>query len=78
MEEKYQKRIEAVKRYYSGERANYIYKSLGKTKLWFCFWLNRYNPKDENWYRDKPKAPKVIHNKIAKETETLVCNTREN
>ena len=48
MEEKYQKRIEAVKRYYSGERANYIYKSLGKPKQWLYFWLKRYNPKDEN------------------------------
>jgi hypothetical protein len=77
MEEEYKKRIEAVKRYCSGQRANYIYKSLSKTKRWFYFWLRRYNPKDENWYKDRPKANKVIHNKIDSETENLVCSIRK-
>lgn len=77
MEEEHRKRIEAVKRYYSGQKPSCIFKSLAKTKRWFYFWLKRYNPKDENWYKDKPKTPKVIHNKIAKETETLICNVRD-
>ena len=76
MEEEHRKRVEAVKRYYSGQRASYIYNSLGKTKRWFYFWLNRYNPKDENWYKDKSKANKVIHSKTDKELESLVCNIR--
>jgi len=77
MEEEHKKRIEAVKRYYSGESASYIYKSFGKPKQWLYFWLKRYNPKDENWYKDKPKRNKTIHNKIAPEIENLVCNIRK-
>ena len=77
MEEEHKKRIEAVKRYYSGQRASYIYKSLAKTKRWFYFWLKRYNSKSETWYKDKPKANKVIHNKVEPEIENLVCNVRK-
>lgn len=77
MEEEYRKRIEAVKRYYSGQRAGYIYKSLSKTKRWFYFWLKRYNPRDNDWYKDKPKVNKVIHNKIEPNIENLVCSIRK-
>lgn len=77
MEQEYQKRIDVVKRHYSGQKANYIYKSLGKTKRWFYFWLNRYNPNDEKWYEDKPKAPKSTPHKISIEAEALVCNVRD-
>jgi len=76
MEQEYQKRIDAVKRYLSGEKPVDIYKLLEKPKQWLWFWLNRYDPNDENWYKDKPKIAKVIHNKTAKETETLVCSVR--
>lgn len=77
MEEECRKRIEAVKRYHSGERANYIYKSLSKPKQWLYFWLKRYNPKDDDWYKDKPKINKVIHNKIEPQIENLVCSIRK-
>lgn len=77
MEEEYQRRIDAVKRYLSGEKASTIYKPLGKPKQWLWFWLNRYNPKDENWYKDKPKSNKVVHNKTDSETEQLICNIRQ-
>lgn len=76
MEQEYQKRIDAVKRYLSGEKPVDIYKPLEKPKQWLWFWLNRYDPNDEIWYKDKPKIAKVIHNKTAKETETLVCSVR--
>jgi len=77
MEEKYRIRIEAVRCFLAGERpAVKIYRSLNQNRRWFYFWLNRYDPNDENWYKDKPKTLKVIHNKTAKETETLVCSVR--
>jgi hypothetical protein len=76
MEEKYRERIDAVKRYLSGEKPSNIYKPLDKPKQWLWFWLNRYNPKDENWYKDKPKTPKVSPNKTPKEIENLVCSIR--
>jgi len=77
MEEKYNVRIEAVKRFLAGERpAVEIYRSLKQNRQWFYFWLKRYDPKDANWYKDKPKAHKVVHNKTDKELETLVCSIR--
>jgi len=77
MEQEYQKRIDAVKQHLSGQRASYIYKSLGKTKRWFYFWLNRYDPNNENWHKDKSKAPKFSPNKTSAEIETLVCKARD-
>jgi len=77
MEQEYQKRIEVVKRHLNGQKASYIYRSFNKTKRWFYFWLSRYDPKDENWYKDKPKTPKVSPNKTPKQIETLVCNIRD-
>lgn len=77
MEEEYQERISAVKRYLSGEKPVNIYKPLGKPKQWLWFWLNRYDPNNKDWYKDKPKTPKVSPNKTPKEIETLVCNIRD-
>lgn len=77
MEEKYEVRIEAVKRFLADERpVTKIYRSLNQNRQWFYFWLNRYNPKDENWYKDKSKTNKVIHNKTDKKLKSLVCNVR--
>jgi transposase-like protein len=43
MEEKHKIRIEAVRRFLSGERpVTKVYRSLNKNKQWFYFWLNRY------------------------------------
>ena len=73
----YQTRIEAVKRYNSGEKPAVICKSLGKARSWFFFWVKRYNPKDENWFKDQSRANRTIHNKTDKEIETLICNIRK-
>lgn len=78
MEEKNKVRIEAVKRFLAGERpTTKIYRSLNKNKQWFYFWLNRYKPEDENWYKNRPRRNKFIYNKTDEETESLVCNIRE-
>lgn len=78
MDEKHEVRIEAVRRFLAGERpAARIYRSLSRNKQWFYFWLGRYNRDDDNWYRDRPRRNRVIHNKIGKELEILVCNIRK-
>lgn len=78
MEEKYKLRIEAVKRFLAGQRPIVsIYRSLKQNRQWFYFWLSRYKPNNDKWYKDKPKVNKVIHNKISKKLETLVCNIRK-
>ena len=43
METKYSLRINAVKRYLSGDRPSSIYKPIGKSKQWFWYWINRYD-----------------------------------
>ena len=78
MEEKHKVRIEAVRRFLTGERpASKIYRSLNKNKQWFYFWLNRYQPGHKYWYKDLSKTNKVISNKTNEKTEELVCNIRE-
>jgi len=77
MEKKYKIRIEAIRRFLAGERPTInIYRSLNQNRQWFYFWLKRYNPNNDNWHKDKPKANKVVHNKIDEKLETLVCNIR--
>ena len=77
MEKKYKIRIEAIRRFLAGERPTVnIYRSLNQNRQWFYFWLKRYNPNNDNWHKDKPKANKVVHNKIDEKLETLVCNIR--
>ncbi len=77
MNRTYHQRIEAVKRYNSGEKPKAICKALNKGKSWFFFWINKYNPKDENWFKDQSKANKTVKNKTSKKTETLICNVRK-
>jgi len=77
MDQEQQKRIEAIKWYFSGLRPTRIYRALGKTKRWFYFWLKRYNSKRKDWFRNKPVVNRVIHNKIDPRTETLVCTIRK-
>ena len=77
MDERESIRVEAVRRYLAGERpAAEIYRSLNRNREWFYFWLNRYDPRSENWYRDRPKRNKVVHNKTDKQIEDLICNIR--
>lgn len=77
MEDRYTVRIQAIQRYLAGERpAAKIYRSLQKNKQWFYFWFKRYNPKEENWYQDKPRINKILHNRIDSKLEQLVCAIR--
>lgn len=78
MDEKHAVRIEAVRRYLTGERpAASIYRSLSRNRQWFYFWLKRYDPSDDNWYKDRPRRNRVVHNKVNDELEVLVCNIRK-
>lgn len=77
MDEKHKARIEAIKRFLTGEKPVNIYRSLTKNRQWLYFWFNRFSENNKQWYKDKPKTNKVIHNKTAKELETIVCNIRK-
>lgn len=77
MDEKHEVRIEAVRRFLGGEKpAAKIYRSLNRNRQWFYFWLRRYDPNDDDWYKDRLRRNRVVHNKIDKELEDLVCTMR--
>jgi len=77
MEDKHAIRIKAIQRYLTGERpVAKIYRSLQRNKQWFYFWLKRYEPNDEQWYKDRPRCNKIIHNRTEGKTEQIVCAIR--
>ena len=70
-------RKEAARRYLSGKSPKSIYTSLKKSKRWFFKWLERYRKGNSDWFKDQPKTPYLIANKVNKEIETLVISTRK-
>lgn len=78
MKEKHEIRIEAIRRFLASERPVVaIYRSLNRNRQWFYFWLKRYESESNEWYKDKPKTNKVIHNKIDSHVEQLICKVRK-
>jgi len=78
MKPKWKTRIEAVKRYLKGERPTVkIYRSLQQNKQWFYFWLKRHESGNVSWFKDTHKTNKIIHNKIDRETESVICSIRK-
>ena len=76
MEPEEMKRKEAIMRYINKERPVDIYRDLEKNKRWFYFWLNKYKSGEDDWFKDKPKKNKVVHNKISSEIEDIICELR--
>lgn len=72
----YEVRKKAINRFLLGESPFQIYKDLGRTKPWFFKWLKRYNSGDPDWFADKSRAPHHSRNKISKELEEEIVETR--
>lgn len=70
-------RKQAIKRYTEGERPVDIYRSLGKSKPWFMKWLKRYKTGRKKWYKDIPRKPKTIPNKIDERIEKAIIRIRK-
>lgn len=70
-------RQKAIDLYRFGWRVSQICSTLGRSKSWFHKWLNRYNDKDESWFKDESRVPQTIPNRIDPEMEQLVVNTRK-
>ncbi|MDI6891536.1 MAG: leucine zipper domain-containing protein, partial [Actinomycetota bacterium] len=71
-------RIEAVRRYLSGEDATSITKELGVTRQWFYKWAKRYREGGgDTWFKEKSKAPHHLPRKTNPEIEHLVLEVRE-
>lgn len=67
-----EKRIDAVQRYYAGEKPQAICASLHKTKPWLYKWINRYKSGDLSWTNDKSRKPLSQPLRTSKEIEEIV------
>jgi transposase InsO family protein len=70
-------RIEAVKRYLSGESASDIAKDLKKGRRWLYKWVRRYEISDDNWFKERSRRPLLIANRTSADIENLVLEVRE-
>jgi len=68
---------QAISRYEDGESPKQIYQSLGKSKKWFFKWLNRYKEGNENWWEELSRRPHTSKQKIGKDMEQAIIDTRK-
>jgi len=66
----------AVQRYHDGESPESIYLSLGRSKAWLYKWLDRYEPDNPDWYRDRPRSPLTSPQRTVREIEEIIKLTR--
>ncbi len=72
-----QLRKEAIRRYLSGESPKTISRSLNKSKRWFFKWLERYQKTNPDWFKDQPKTPHLLANKVEEGIENLIVSIRK-
>jgi len=70
-------RQEAIRRYLQGEPPLPICQDLNRSKPWLFKWLNRYHSESDDWYKEKPRAPKKVANKTCEKLENLVVAVRK-
>jgi hypothetical protein len=70
-------RIEAIKRYISGEKPSNICASLNRSRRWFFKWLSRYHEGHESWYKELSKAPKSSPRALDPKIERVIIQTRK-
>ena len=75
LEEQFRK--EAIRRYLSGAFTVSIYTQLSKSKRWFFKWLKRYREVGSDWFKNHPKIPHLIANKVDKEIEDIFISSRK-
>ena len=68
---------QAISRYENGESPKQIYQSLGKSKRWFFKWLKRYKESGNNWWEELSRKPHGTKQKIDKDMEQAIIDTRE-
>lgn len=69
-------RREAVRRSLAGEGAAVIAKELRRSRRWVVKWLARYDPRDEDWARERSRAPEHVANRSPSKLEALVLSVR--
>ena len=77
MNDVYQDRIVAIRRYLEGENPVRIYTSLGHSATWFFKWKNRYELYGLAGLQSLSKAPKQHGNKTPAPLEATIVNIRK-
>ena len=70
-------RKRAIARYFQGEDPKSIYTSLGRSKRWFFKWLDRYDPENSSWFKDRSKRPHHSPAQISTEMEQIILDIRD-
>jgi transposase InsO family protein len=70
-------RQEAVQRFLQGEKPSQICQKLGRTRQWFYTWLGRYRSGSGVWYRERPRVPHQISNRLEAKLEAQIVNLRQ-
>ena len=77
MNDVYQDRIVAIRRYLEGENPARIYTRLGHSATWFFKWKNRYELYGVEGLKSLSKAPKQHGNKTPAPLEAAIVNIRK-
>lgn len=73
-----QQRSLAVQRFLSGEKAEAICISLGRSKAWLYKWVERHLAADASWNLSRSRRPLNVSNRTPKEIEEIVKMVRLN
>jgi len=66
----------AIEEFLKGKSPTSVYRDLGRSRPWFYKWLHRYQSGEDEWFKDKSKAPHDHPNKTPAEIYKLVTNIR--
>lgn len=77
MNDVYQERIVAMRRYLEGESPVKIYTSLGRSEKWFFKWKSRYDASGLDGLNDLSRAPKQQARQTPQPLESVIVNIRE-
>jgi hypothetical protein len=66
----------AIEQHLQGKSPISIYLEMERSKYWFFKWLHRYQSRDTEWFKDKPKTPHHHPRTTPLEMENLVKNIR--
>jgi putative transposase len=77
MNDVYQERIVAMRRYLEGEPPVKIYTSLGRSQMWFFKWKRRYASWGLDGLKDLSKAPKQQATQTPETLESVIVRLRE-
>ncbi|MFO7604700.1 MAG: helix-turn-helix domain-containing protein [Desulfurivibrionaceae bacterium] len=78
MKDEARKRIQAVQRFFKGEKTEAICASIGRSRSWLYKWINRYTENDDTWCNRLPTQPGVVANRTPAEIEEIVKMVRLN